>query len=103
MSMTFLMMTVNAASDPRVTLRFAIMGSGTIVAMKRPPAGPPTPMPRSRRVSGRFMGFEISGVESLANPSGVSPSRFFNPKRCVCTSSSIAIQRTGVSSDNTLW
>jgi len=48
------MMTVNAASDPRVTLRFAMMGSGTMLAMKRPPAGPPTPMPRSRRVSGRL-------------------------------------------------
>ncbi len=97
------MITVSAAREPRVTEMLAITGSGTMLAMKRPPAGPPTPMPRSRRVSWRFMGFEISGVESLANPSGVSPSRFFNPKRCVCTSSSIAIQRTGVSSDNTLW
>lgn len=49
------MMTVRAARLPRVTLMFAMMGSGTTLAMKRPPAGPPTPMPRSRMVSWRFM------------------------------------------------
>jgi hypothetical protein len=54
MSMTFLMMTVSAASDPRVTLRLAMIGSGTMLAMKSPPAGPPTPMPRSRRESWRW-------------------------------------------------
>ena len=54
MSMTFLMMTVSAAMEPKVTLRFAMIGSGTMLAMKSPPAGPPTPMPRSRRESWRL-------------------------------------------------
>ena len=68
MSRTFLMMTLSAASDPRVTLRFAIMGSGTMLATRSPPAGPPTPMPRSRRESWRLgMGLESSEHGSAIN------------------------------------
>jgi len=72
------MMTLSAASDPRVTLRFAMMGSGTMLAMKRPPAGPPTPMPRSRRVSGR-LGMGLRNDESELFPSAGSSCNSTDP------------------------